>query len=419
MLVGGLKQSKVYKFIKGPSIEGVVSTLTVLDLDFLTVNQKLCPNVRLGRTVCDDCIRLCPTGAIEISSDEGISIDTQACLKCGICGPVCPNGVFEPRAPSDEVYLRQISLMMEKKASKTLTVRCDGINGTHSRKDLSKPRNGELVLPCLGRMSATMMLWGQWLSGGPIVYADCDEMCPHRVGLKAFDGTSIIANHLAETINASDALLTSHKDEGHPEGPDNDGERRKKAHSRRDFFGGLREAAASTMEPSKEKTETKEPHWHHKVPVKRQMLVEFARTGGCSSHLVSIEEGLPFIDVSVDPDRCDLCGTCSALCPTGALSSVDLDKLGALVFTFWKCTGCGLCQTACPERAVELTDTYDLALLAGDAEILVNRPWERCSTCGTAYIPRPEEDYCPQCDKRAILERRLAESLEVVKEGSS
>lgn len=51
--------------------------------------------------------------------------------------------------------------------------------------------------------------------------------------------------------------------------------------------------------------------------------------------------------VKVDNNVCDRCGTCVAVCPTGALRLVDEIEVAADT-----CSGCGVCVKICPFAAL-------------------------------------------------------------------
>jgi L-aspartate semialdehyde sulfurtransferase ferredoxin len=65
-------------------------------------------------------------------------------------------------------------------------------------------------------------------------------------------------------------------------------------------------------------------------------------------------------EIKRNTEKCTHCGSCTAVCPTGALSirrpemSVDFKQK--------KCSVCGLCVPACPPRAMEVR-TVDNAIL--------------------------------------------------------
>ena len=50
--------------------------------------------------------------------------------------------------------------------------------------------------------------------------------------------------------------------------------------------------------------------------------------------------------------KCFQCGTCTALCPTGALEVIRPEM--EVAFDASKCSACELCCVVCPARAMEV-----------------------------------------------------------------
>ncbi|MCD6117534.1 4Fe-4S binding protein [bacterium] len=59
--------------------------------------------------------------------------------------------------------------------------------------------------------------------------------------------------------------------------------------------------------------------------------------------------------IIINPDKCDLCGTCVGVCPEDAIIlyeyTITVDDL--------KCTGCGLCAAVCPVAVPEVVSGND------------------------------------------------------------
>jgi len=63
--------------------------------------------------------------------------------------------------------------------------------------------------------------------------------------------------------------------------------------------------------------------------------------------------GAPVAAVAkVDPERCDGCGRCVEVCPTGAMTVGDDGKAHVEAS---RCRGCGACVQRCPRGAVVLS----------------------------------------------------------------
>jgi L-aspartate semialdehyde sulfurtransferase ferredoxin len=60
-----------------------------------------------------------------------------------------------------------------------------------------------------------------------------------------------------------------------------------------------------------------------------------------------------------DEDKCYQCGTCTAVCPTGALH-IQRPEM-AVLFESERCSACELCVKACPTRAMIVTFDKNIA----------------------------------------------------------
>ena len=58
-------------------------------------------------------------------------------------------------------------------------------------------------------------------------------------------------------------------------------------------------------------------------------------------------------EIKVDWDKCNQCGVCVGICPTGALHVSDRQTM-EVAFNAEKCIACELCIRPCPPRAIEV-----------------------------------------------------------------
>ena len=73
--------------------------------------------------------------------------------------------------------------------------------------------------------------------------------------------------------------------------------------------------------------------------------LRYLRASGVKVHRMASE-------VRRNEERCYQCGTCTAVCPTGALSIKRPEM--EVVFDPDKCSACELCCPVCPARAMEV-----------------------------------------------------------------
>lgn len=53
----------------------------------LVVNKSLCCG-------CEECIAVCPVGAVALATDGKAQIDANSCVCCGACMGECPQGAI-------------------------------------------------------------------------------------------------------------------------------------------------------------------------------------------------------------------------------------------------------------------------------------------------------------------------------------
>ena len=57
--------------------------------------------VREGLCIgCEQCLSVCPAGAISLSSDGKAVVDASLCRGCGACAQICPVGAVHITAPT-------------------------------------------------------------------------------------------------------------------------------------------------------------------------------------------------------------------------------------------------------------------------------------------------------------------------------
>jgi len=100
-------------------------------------------------------------------------------------------------------------------------------------------------------------------------------------------------------------------------------------------------------------------------------------------------EASPLGLLTLDRERCTLCGACATACPTEALRLDEATEETVLRLRADACIGCSRCATACPEQALDVRPGIDFARLQQDAVDLVRAPRETCDACGADLPPGP------------------------------
>jgi electron transport complex protein RnfB len=68
----------------------------------------------------------------------------------------------------------------------------------------------------------------------------------------------------------------------------------------------------------------------------------------CPHDAIAMVDGLP----AIDPDNCENCGVCAAVCKPGALIELD-PQPGLAVIEGERCSGCNECVKPCPTKAIK------------------------------------------------------------------
>jgi Fe-S-cluster-containing hydrogenase component 2 len=92
----------------------------------------------------------------------------------------------------------------------------------------------------------------------------------------------------------------------------------------------------------------------------------------------------------VDPMKCDMCGFCSAICPTGA---IEVLEDGIMVVDADSCSSCNACVEACPKNVLSMSPAKGVKRYY--------RPMRVCPVCGYAYPAELGE--CPKCSQLRSL----------------
>jgi TorA maturation chaperone TorD/NAD-dependent dihydropyrimidine dehydrogenase PreA subunit len=89
-------------------------------------------------------------------------------------------------------------------------------------------------------------------------------------------------------------------------------------------------------------------------------------------------------EITLDVERCSLCGVCVQACPSGALALAESEEAVALTFIASHCDGCGICQRRCPESAITALTLVGEAVNA-EEQTLFQSPRALCTACGGSF----------------------------------
>ena len=322
-------------------------------------------NTAKRQDACTRCVDVCPTDAITFDGKRVVVGDT--CRECGLCAVMCPTEVFLIRSCQPSTLYDRIARIAG--AYKQCYITCTRALGRY-------PRDNEIVLPCVGAMSAE--LWFALLADydnisvylplgicdrcrtttGEEIYAEAisqaEEWSEESVGLEVdeaeLDHDQTRAYRRAQFVNsmarAGQQLLVGTN-------PALMGARaianRIKAHSTR-----LNEMQRNMEQIMGGKTTLNRRH----VLTKKRRLVLGALQDWpeLANHF---ELPVPVCDLSL----CTMCGDCVNAC---AIHACELDEAGQFIVRNAWCVNCGTCAAVCEDGALSMVPCDPAELVIPD-----------------------------------------------------
>jgi ferredoxin len=380
--------------LEGPDIMGVLERVGKADFSPVAVEKKLCLNVRWKQN-CSACAEACPASAID---SEKLAIDAAKCVACGVCAAVCPAGALTFLPRPRPVILSEVDLALSK--SDVVRFSCDRSGGAFGKAGKVK---GDIVVPCLSFLDEGLILECYARGAKEVHLAGCRPDCRFDRGKKLYVQTLRIAEALRRAlVLESKAQNTKRTGKAGGPGPVPD------IADRRDFIirSGL-ELVKAAYAPNAQDKKEERWSWLHRLPARRADLLRMARGPAPGRHELRRYEGLQFAVISANRKRCTMCGACGALCPTGAIGTVELDEHSMLYFRSGWCTACMLCIKACPEKALSIDEKIDLGKVAESGKPLLRYASAHCPKCLNRHIPERTGEDCPVCKKQSEVPRPL------------
>lgn len=384
--------SVVRRLLDGPDLLGLLERLGESDLAPVAAARPLCLNLRWRRT-CSACADTCPVSAIDL---EGLTIDAGRCVSCGACTVACPAGALALRSRPRQALLDEIRRAAP--GGGAVTFACDRCGGAFGR---AKGAKGSIVVPCLALVDEGLIIEGHARGAREVRLVGCDPACAFRKGRRLHLRTLRLSERLRRALGPGTG-----KADARPEPPAMAEKCPSEGEGRRDFLlgSGLGLVRAAYFQGAQRKGAARWS-WTWRLPDRRAGLLEAARGGTPRRTVIRRSAGTPFSDIRADRARCSMCGACAALCPTGALGTVELDDAALLYFNLGWCTACMLCVRACPEGALAAGEKLDLAMIPGRGRVLLRFPTASCPKGHGRYVPERTGGRCPSCAKEdAILE---------------
>ncbi len=322
---------------------------------YVRLEETLCAHSRAEQVACNNCLDICPTGAIS-PAGEHVSIDPMICAGCGECAAVCPSTAITYEDPPVSALLSRMHILAR-------TYRRAG--GKAPRLLVHDAHGAEMI-----RLAAR---FGRGLPA---------DVIPLELNVISGFGHAEMLAALAHGFARVDVLMapTTERDALGRElalaqaiaGPDG--------------AGLIDEADPDALSDMPYAQEPRAPLADPVLPLGNRRQITRLSAQALNPEVaapLALPEGAPYGAVAVNTDNCTLCLSCVSLCPSGAL--VDYPDKPQLNFQQDACLQCGLCRGICPEDAITLVPQLDLSDAALSQQVLNEEEPFACVECGALF----------------------------------
>ena len=346
-----------------------------------TINRSAC----IAGSGCTQCEKSCPHSAIKNVAGT-VQVDTSACKSCGLCVAACPQRAVEFPSFSPVEIESQVEAVLSESdgSSKNIAFACS--------KSENMPIDDWQIVPvaCAAMVPAAALLSTVSAGARSVGILRCVEECSQQSS-REISGRIDYAKNVLERAGVNSNRIVN-------------------------------------LAPSILGTENRSPAVSEPPGVGSHSVEIFGRTAASNSVLALNEmspNGIEAFTHAYSPigvpvvssTACTMCGTCSAVCPSGALTQTTSENVVELTLDAAKCIACSECVESCPESAngaIELDLRTDVsALTVGPVRINSDQAIA-CANCNTQFtsqltLNRLEvllgEDYshdlygtlCPEC----------------------
>lgn len=360
-----------------------------------TVETPRCLREHSGLSDCHICVKSCPVQSIGLGG--GVHV-LNHCTGCGVCLTVCPVSAFDLNGAATGQLLSQVASLVRESPSLLMT--CE--------QSADAP-SANLILPCLARLDETLLLGALALGARQVhlTQGPC-ENCPYPEAMPRY-------RRMLDRVRTWSRALPAWSERIVEVGEGSwDRQKRSvaKGPDRRAFFTWVRsegmQLMTSFLDDFSQGFQGRGVTRGISLPLRNRLLPQFLKKLGAEEKEVTYDPEGPFAELLLDEVKCNACEACVQVCPTGAIGRTGGEEAFRLTFDASRCVNCALCLDACVPNALTYRQGISLNGIAlRGQEILVDKPYARCSRCESRFLSdgeAPSRDLCSTCHYLADLE---------------
>jgi ferredoxin len=326
---------------------------------------------------CRLCLQACPARALRLQAGR-LTVHADACTACGACLTACPaRAIAWPGQDMADLDAQLGALLDVDGASQAppLILTCAGrLQTPPPRGAAAGPRRGAaavLALPCAAGISPALLLRAVERGAPRVEVRCCAGVCPQGHDRGRIRRTVGVALQVLTAFGLGHRRLALV--EGAAEG---------------DAVASAALTAASAPVPLGRDGPPQGYMPSSGQDLRLPAILGRLRAASGSSAAVIAGDDVPGGQVRVQGEgSCTLCGVCTQVCPTQALTLAPEAQAETLRFSHARCVGCGLCVDSCPEHVLRLERVLDLDELAGPPRVLACAEVVRCRRCHQPIAP--------------------------------
>jgi ferredoxin len=376
---------------------GFLFNVAFNDANNIRVLPGLCKRLRIKKSNCQRCVEICPENAILLNRGPTIS---SSCTECGLCQNVCPTEVFRHEWYTDRYLLNQAKALLKPSRLQLSDKKKKLFFHCHRAGDQEK---NSILLPCLGRITATIIL-GAALSGFDEIMLTggaCSE-CRFQKGKELLESSITASRTLLESTGFGQFAISIKEKE----------KQKVAMLSRREIFlnisntfktkavSFLCHGERAILEKLPGNTENNDCE---RLSLCTELFLNLRKqTGSKSAMVVKYDPDFPWGKIKIKDKDCTACGTCVAVCPTGAISKKSDNGQKILYFKGSLCNNCCLCNETCPKHAINFEENFNLSdVFKEESDVVARIQLTSCVICGE-LIKAGKSKSCPTCQKRQV-----------------